>query len=58
MLTFIEWAEFAQNEIPPDSLKINIKYDDKNVDIRIFDFKATNTETKTFMENFKKEVIK
>ena len=58
MLTFIEWAEFALDEIPSDSLRINIEYDKENVDIRIFNFTATNNETKTFMEKFEKEAKK
>lgn len=39
MLTFIEWAEFAHDEIPNDSLKVNVEYDENDVDIRWFEFK-------------------
>ena len=58
MLTFIEWAEFAYDEIPSESLKINVKYDDENIDIRIYNFEATNSESKKFLEKFEKEVSK
>ena len=27
-LTFVEWAEFSQNEIPFDHIKINVTYED------------------------------
>lgn len=29
-LTFVEWAEFSQNEIPFDHIKINVTYEDNN----------------------------
>ena len=32
-LTFVEWAEFSQNEIPFDHIKINVTYED-NADRR------------------------
>ena len=44
LLTFIEWAEFAYNEIPDNSLKINVSYDEENIDIRIFEFKCLQNE--------------
>lgn len=58
MLTFIEWAEFAFDEIPHDSLKINVMYDENDVDIRIFEFSAQNEETKKFLDKFNHEVNK
>lgn len=35
-LTFVEWAEFSQNEIPFNHLQINVTYDDN--DARIYEF--------------------
>ena len=29
-LTFVEWAEFSQNEIPFDHIKINVTYEDND----------------------------
>lgn len=37
-LTFVEWAEFSQNEIPFDRIEINVTYDDE--DNRCFEFTA------------------
>lgn len=39
-LTFIEWAEFGLDEIPKSALKINVEYDEDNIDIRSFSFSA------------------
>ena len=58
MLTFIEWAEFAHDEIPNNALKINVQYYDKDVDIRYFDFKSddkTNADFLNKMDSFFKE---
>ncbi len=57
-LTFIEWAEFAHNEIPADSLKINVEYDENNLNIRGFDFIEEGSSNLEFFEKFKKEVLK
>ncbi len=56
MLTFIEWADYANDEIPKNSLKINIEYDKNNLDIRILNFKTTDLESKKFLKRFEKEV--
>lgn len=45
MLTFIEWAEFAHDEIPSCALKINVEYDEDNIDIRWFEFSNNNEFT-------------
>ena len=58
MLTFIEWAEFAHDEIPQEALKINVEYDENNVDIRTFEFEATNEDTREFLNRFLYEVNK
>jgi len=55
-LTFIEWAEFGKDEIPNDSLKINVEYDNDDVDIRWFEFSADCEQSKLFLEKFEKEI--
>ena len=35
-ITFVEWAEFSQNEIPFNHIKINVTYDDN--DYRTYSF--------------------
>ncbi len=37
--TFVEWAEFSQDEIPFDHIKINVTYDED--DTRKYSFEAT-----------------
>ena len=54
-LTFIEWAEFAHDEIPQNAFKINVYYDEDNVDIRWFEF-VENENNKDFIENLSKKV--
>ena len=56
-LTFIEWAEFGKDEIPSDAFKINIEYDEDNLDIRWFEFTPTNN-TQNFYQRFYKEINK
>ena len=56
-LTFIEWAEFGKDEIPSDAFKINIEYDEDNLDIRWFEF-TPNKNTQNFYQRFYKEINK
>src|SRR5574344_1078093 len=37
-LTFVEWAEFSQGELPFDRIEVNVTYDDD--DSRIYTFKS------------------
>lgn len=57
-LTFIEWAEFGQNEIPNNALNINIEYDENDIDIRYFDFQNTSEINKEFLEKFSQRIQK
>lgn len=41
-VTFVEWAEFSQDEIPFKHLKINVTY--RNDDARIYSFEAENRD--------------
>ena len=41
-ITFVEWAEFSQGEVPFDRLEINVTYDDD--DNRCYEFKAIGTK--------------
>ena len=41
-ITFVEWAEFSQNEIPFNHIKINVTYDDN--DYRKYSFTPVGDE--------------
>ena len=58
ILTFIEWADFAYNEIPSNSLKIHISYDEDDINTRIFEFSDVAEENGEFLNKFKKETEK
>ncbi len=58
ILTFIEWADFAYNEIPSNSLKIHISYDEDDINTRIFEFSDVADENGEFLNKFKKETEK
>lgn len=51
-LTFVEWAEFSQNEIPFDRIEINVTYDDE--DNRCFEFSAIGTKAEKIIEGLAK----
>lgn len=43
ILTFVEWADFGEGELPVQKMEIKITYDLENFsDERIFEFKGTN----------------
>ncbi len=46
--TFVEWAEFSQNEIPFDHVKINVKYNEDEA--RKYSFEATGCDNITVIE--------
>lgn len=50
-ITFVEWAEFSQNEIPFDRIEINVTYDDE--DNRCFEFTAIGTGMDKIIEGLK-----
>ncbi len=54
MLTFIEWAEFAHDEIPSCALKINVEYDENDVDIRWFEFSNNDEFIKKLSKRMEK----
>lgn len=47
-LTFVEWAEFSQNEIPFDRIEVNVTYDDE--DNRCFEFTSIGDGLDTIVE--------
>ena len=51
-LTFVEWAEFSQGEVPFDRLDINVTYDDD--DNRCYTFKAEGEGKQDIIEGLKK----
>ena len=52
-LTFVEWAEFSQDEIPFKHLKINVTYDDD--DSRVYSFESFEAEGDRIVEELKNE---
>lgn len=55
-LTFIEWAEFAHDEIPDNALMVKVEYDEDDIDIRYFKFIDKNNSNQTFLNNFYKRL--
>lgn len=51
ILTFVEWAEFSQDEIPFNHLQINVTYE-KN-DARKYSFRAFGKENSEILEGLK-----
>ncbi len=47
-LTFVEWAEFSQGEVPFDRIEINVTYDDD--DNRCYTFTAIGESKKEIIE--------
>ena len=52
-ITFVEWAEFSQGELPFDRIEINVTYDDD--DSRIYEFKSIGEKNKKIIEELKIE---
>ena len=51
MLTFVEWAEFSQDEIPFNHLKINVTYEDDEA--RKYSFTAFGEDNIAIVEGLK-----
>ena len=51
-ITFVEWAEFSQNEIPFNHLKINVTYDDN--DARVYEFEPSGKGFEYIIEGLEK----
>ena len=47
-ITFVEWAEFSQGELPFERIEINVTYDDD--DSRIYEFKSVGEKNKYIIE--------
>ena len=52
-LTFVEWAEFSQDEIPFNHLKINVTYNDD--DSRVYTFESLELNGDRIIEGLKNE---
>ncbi len=50
-ITFVEWAEFSQGELPFERLEINVTYDDD--DSRIYEFACIGDKNKNIIEGLK-----
>ncbi len=50
-ITFVEWAEFSQGELPFERLEINVTYDDD--DSRNYEFKSVGEKNNYVIEGLK-----
>lgn len=50
-ITFVEWAEFSQNQIPFDHIKINVTYEDD--DSRKYSFEGFGEKCNKIIEGLK-----
>ena len=50
-ITFVEWAEFSQGELPFERIEINVTYDDD--DSRIYEFKSVGEKNNKVIEGLK-----
>jgi len=50
-ITFVEWAEFSQGELPFERIEINVTYDDD--DSRIYEFKSIGEKNIKVIEGLK-----
>ena len=51
-ITFVEWAEFSQGELPFERIEINVTYDDD--DSRIYEFSSVGKKNNYVIEGLKK----
>lgn len=50
-ITFVEWAEFSQGELPFERIEINVTYEDD--DSRNYEFKSIGDKNKYIIEGLK-----
>ena len=50
-LTFVEWAEFSEDEVPFKHLRVNVTYNDD--DSRLYSFETTSPELEYITEGLK-----
>ena len=50
-ITFVEWAEFSQGELPFERIEINVTYNDD--DSRMYEFCSIGEKNKTVIERLK-----
>ena len=51
-ITFVEWAEFSQGELPFERIEVNVPYDDD--DSRVYEFKSVGDKNKKIIEGLNK----
>lgn len=51
-ITFVEWAEFSQGELPFERIEVNVTYDDD--DSRIYEFKSIGNKDKYIIDGLLK----
>lgn len=52
-ITFVEWAEFSQGELPFERIEVNVTYDDD--DSRMYEFKAIGEKNKKIIAELRKK---
>jgi len=52
-ITFVEWAEFSQGELPFERIEINVTYDDD--DSRMYEFRSIGNKNKKVIEGLKQD---
>ena len=50
-ITFVEWAEFSQGELPFERIEVHVTYDD--VDSRVYEFKSVGEKNKGVIEGLR-----
>ncbi len=50
-ITFVEWAEFSQGELPFERIEVNVTYDDD--DSRIYEFKSIGDKNRFIIEGLR-----
>lgn len=51
-ITFVEWAEFSQGELPFERIEMNVRYDEDD-DSRIYEFESIGEKYKKVIEGLK-----
>ena len=50
-ITFVEWAEFSQGELPFERIEVNVTYD--NDDSRVYEFKSVGEKNRNVIEGLR-----
>lgn len=56
-ITFVEWAEFSQNNLLEDRLEISFSYDEDFSDYRLVEIQACGDKANNLLERLKKNLV-